>query len=360
MRPAPYNEPASRGSRGPSPPTASPTRRRLLGVHTATTGRRHKLSLKKSRRQRKNQRTAGASLRTSPSLAADAPWRTPPISTARHRSCGEKPHSRASVVWRSSHATSGDDSKRDTTPRVGPDGTSTVRGATRRRAGNPGRTAGACGFWKGTYGTANPTASRLDSHRRPAAYAFTLIAGHPPFEIPTLKETHIGIKKNERHVPSNVRSPARNLIQRMLQQEPEKRPNIEAIMPQEFKTYARRPGENKQTRSTSSWPQFRPTSKRSRFALRPLGNFEAFLKEQRSFCDATRKYHQGVVAASGADDPKNRQRNCFEARTRAGWPEWESSVMAEPAALETDLNKKRAIGRRRVVTNDKPSTVPPP
>ncbi|XP_075528543.1 serine/threonine-protein kinase polo [Dermacentor variabilis] len=65
---------------------------------------------------------------------------------------------------------------------------------------------------------------------------FTLIVGHPPFETPTLKETYIRIKKNEYHVPSTVSSPARNLIRRMLQQEPERRPNIEAIMQDEFMT----------------------------------------------------------------------------------------------------------------------------
>ncbi|KAH7980021.1 hypothetical protein HPB49_012591 [Dermacentor silvarum] len=214
--------------------------------------------------------------------------------------------------------------------------------------------------------------------RRKASFEssrFTLIALHPPFETPALKETHTGIKKNEPHVPSRVSSPARNLIRRMLQQEPEKMPNIEAIMPYEFKTYGeflcitlrhqRRsepatngcsengplpsssPGENQQTRSASSWPPFRPTSNCSRDALPPLGNFEAFLREHLSFYDATRNYYQVVVAASGADDAKNHHRNCFDARSSAGCPEWESSVMAELAAFE-----KQAIGRHRDVKKD--------
>ncbi|KAH7979637.1 hypothetical protein HPB49_010226 [Dermacentor silvarum] len=42
--PAPFDKPASQGSRSPSPPTASRDRRRFVGAHTATTGRRHKLS----------------------------------------------------------------------------------------------------------------------------------------------------------------------------------------------------------------------------------------------------------------------------------------------------------------------------
>lgn len=65
---------------------------------------------------------------------------------------------------------------------------------------------------------------------------FTLLVGHPPFETPTLKETYIRIKKNEYHVPSSVSSPARNLIRKMLQQEPEKRPDIEAILNDDFMT----------------------------------------------------------------------------------------------------------------------------
>ncbi|XP_065290954.1 serine/arginine repetitive matrix protein 1-like [Dermacentor albipictus] len=42
--PAPFDEPASRGSRSPSPPTAPPNRRRFVGAHTATKGRRSRLS----------------------------------------------------------------------------------------------------------------------------------------------------------------------------------------------------------------------------------------------------------------------------------------------------------------------------
>ncbi|KAL1430771.1 hypothetical protein MTO96_002370 [Rhipicephalus appendiculatus] len=65
---------------------------------------------------------------------------------------------------------------------------------------------------------------------------FTLLVGHPPFETPTLKETYIRIKKNEYHVPSSVSSSARCLIRKMLQQDPERRPNIEAILQDEFMT----------------------------------------------------------------------------------------------------------------------------
>ncbi|KAH9366063.1 hypothetical protein HPB48_007879 [Haemaphysalis longicornis] len=65
---------------------------------------------------------------------------------------------------------------------------------------------------------------------------FTLLVGHPPFETPTLKETYVRIKRNEYHVPSGVSAAARNLIRRMLQPEPQQRPNIDAILQDEFLT----------------------------------------------------------------------------------------------------------------------------
>ncbi|XP_040076548.1 serine/threonine-protein kinase PLK1 [Ixodes scapularis] len=63
---------------------------------------------------------------------------------------------------------------------------------------------------------------------------FTLLVGRPPFETSTLKETYGRIKKNEYHVPKSVSSPARNLINRMLQPEPERRPTIEAVLNDDF------------------------------------------------------------------------------------------------------------------------------
>ncbi|KAL1421227.1 hypothetical protein MTO96_023205 [Rhipicephalus appendiculatus] len=65
---------------------------------------------------------------------------------------------------------------------------------------------------------------------------FTLLVGRPPFETPTLKETYNRIKKNDYHVPSSVSSCARKLIRKMLQQDPERRPNIEAILQDSFMT----------------------------------------------------------------------------------------------------------------------------
>ncbi|CAN8004550.1 unnamed protein product [Ixodes hexagonus] len=63
---------------------------------------------------------------------------------------------------------------------------------------------------------------------------FTLLVGRPPFETATLKETYGRIKKNEYHVPSSVSTPARNLINRMLQPEPERRPTIDAVLNDDF------------------------------------------------------------------------------------------------------------------------------
>lgn len=63
---------------------------------------------------------------------------------------------------------------------------------------------------------------------------FTLLVGRPPFETPTLKETYVRIKKNEYRVPSCVSASAKALIRSMLQPEPERRPNIAAVMADPF------------------------------------------------------------------------------------------------------------------------------
>lgn len=65
---------------------------------------------------------------------------------------------------------------------------------------------------------------------------YTLLVGHPPFHSPSMKETFIRIKKNEYHLPAFLSSSARNLIQRLLQLEPERRPKVEAILEHEFIT----------------------------------------------------------------------------------------------------------------------------
>ena len=50
------------------------------------------------------------------------------------------------------------------------------------------------------------------------------------FETQTLKDTYNRIKKNEYHVPSRVGPLAKNLIQKLLQHEPNKRPSVAEIL----------------------------------------------------------------------------------------------------------------------------------
>jgi len=65
---------------------------------------------------------------------------------------------------------------------------------------------------------------------------YTLLVGKPPFETQTLKDTYTRIKKNEYHIPSRVGPLARNLIQRLLQHEPVKRPSVAEILRDDFMT----------------------------------------------------------------------------------------------------------------------------
>jgi len=65
---------------------------------------------------------------------------------------------------------------------------------------------------------------------------YTLLVGKPPFETSTLKDTYTRIKKNEYHIPSRVGPLARNLIQRLLQHEPAKRPSVAEILKDDFMT----------------------------------------------------------------------------------------------------------------------------
>merc|ERR1719481_2445541 len=65
---------------------------------------------------------------------------------------------------------------------------------------------------------------------------YTLLVGKPPFETQTLKDTYTRIKKNEYHIPSRVGPLARNLIQRLLQHEPHKRPSVAEVLKDDFMT----------------------------------------------------------------------------------------------------------------------------
>ena len=65
---------------------------------------------------------------------------------------------------------------------------------------------------------------------------YTFLVGKPPFETQTLKDTYTRIKKNEYHIPSRVAPLARNLITKLLQHEPSKRPTVAAALKDDFFT----------------------------------------------------------------------------------------------------------------------------
>ncbi|KAK2718492.1 serine/threonine-protein kinase PLK1-like [Artemia franciscana] len=65
---------------------------------------------------------------------------------------------------------------------------------------------------------------------------YTLLVGRPPFETQTLKETYAKIKKNEYHVPSRIGPLAKDLIMRMLQGDPTRRPTVHQVLTDDFMT----------------------------------------------------------------------------------------------------------------------------
>lgn len=67
-------------------------------------------------------------------------------------------------------------------------------------------------------------------------FRYTLLVGKPPFETQTLKDTYMRIKRNEYHIPSRIGPLARSLIQRLLQGDPTRRPNVDVILADDFMT----------------------------------------------------------------------------------------------------------------------------
>jgi len=65
---------------------------------------------------------------------------------------------------------------------------------------------------------------------------YTLLVGKPPFETQSLKDTYSRIKRNEYHIPSKIGPLARNLITRLLQHDPTKRPTVAQILQDDFMT----------------------------------------------------------------------------------------------------------------------------
>ncbi|XP_023323849.1 serine/threonine-protein kinase PLK1 isoform X1 [Eurytemora carolleeae] len=65
---------------------------------------------------------------------------------------------------------------------------------------------------------------------------YTLLVGKPPFETQSLKDTYNRIKRNEYHIPSKIGPLARNLIAKLLQNDPMKRPSVTEILKDDFMT----------------------------------------------------------------------------------------------------------------------------
>ena len=67
---------------------------------------------------------------------------------------------------------------------------------------------------------------------------YILLVGKLPFNTRTLKDTRTKIEKNEYHyhIPSRIGPLARNLIQRLFQYEPARRPSVEEILKDIFMT----------------------------------------------------------------------------------------------------------------------------
>ncbi|VDK65529.1 unnamed protein product [Onchocerca ochengi] len=58
---------------------------------------------------------------------------------------------------------------------------------------------------------------------------YTLLVGKPPFETSSLKDTYNRIKNNNYSIPGRINDEAEQLIRRLLQTDPEKRPNIHEV-----------------------------------------------------------------------------------------------------------------------------------
>ena len=64
---------------------------------------------------------------------------------------------------------------------------------------------------------------------------YTLLIGKPPFETSCLKDTYAKIKKNEYTIPPNkISVQAKNLINHLLQADPNQRPTMDQILNDEF------------------------------------------------------------------------------------------------------------------------------
>ncbi|XP_072763488.1 serine/threonine-protein kinase polo [Anoplolepis gracilipes] len=65
---------------------------------------------------------------------------------------------------------------------------------------------------------------------------YTLLAGKPPFETSSLKETYSRIKQVQYKTPQHISKPAMNMVANMLQLNPSKRPSVSKLMKDIFFT----------------------------------------------------------------------------------------------------------------------------
>ncbi|EFN89665.1 Serine/threonine-protein kinase polo [Harpegnathos saltator] len=65
---------------------------------------------------------------------------------------------------------------------------------------------------------------------------YTLLAGKPPFETSSLRETYARIKQVQYKTPTHISKPAMNMVARMLQLNPSKRPSVAKLMKDIFFT----------------------------------------------------------------------------------------------------------------------------
>lgn len=70
---------------------------------------------------------------------------------------------------------------------------------------------------------------------------FTLLAGQPPFETKTLKDTYSKIRKCDYQLPRTLKKSAAQMIMDMLQSDPAKRPSVHKCAQYDFMTQARIP-----------------------------------------------------------------------------------------------------------------------
>ncbi|XP_015921463.1 serine/threonine-protein kinase PLK1 [Parasteatoda tepidariorum] len=136
---------------------------------------------------------------------------------------------------------------------------------------------------------------------------YTLLVGSPPFETSTLKNTYNKIKKCDYYLPPKLDRNARHLIQKLLHPDPDKRPNADTILMDDFLT-------------AGYIPSRLPTSC---LTMQPRFN------HNMSFCDVSRIVNRPPLVDSG---------NLI----RTAIPETVNAAPEIPAAVNYDEINKRS------------------